>query len=462
MHSNDARALERIREATRGTGFENRVYLVGGALRDRALGLSPRDEVDLVVEGDAISLARHLHEAGISSHAPVIYPRFRTAKLQIEGCDVELASARAESYDPAHRKPAVRPATLLDDVLRRDFTVNTLIENLHTGEELDLTGRARADLHARILRTPCDPIVTFRDDPLRMLRAVRFAVRLSFEIEPTTWSAILSEANRLDLLGPNPPVVSAERIRDEFSKTLLSPDPARGMELLRSGRLLAQFAPELLEMVGVTQNDWHCHDVWNHTLAALRAVPADSPLELRLGVLLHDVGKPRTRTEDAKGVHFYEHQFVGDEIAHTLLHRLKYANHQIATVCALVRLHMRFGEARPDWSDAAIRRLIRDTSPHIEPLYQLSACDMAAMSPDAPKTDLGALRRRIDEVEAASHASRIRSPLDGREIMRVLGIPEGPTIREAKEYLVNEVVEGRLSMEDKSLATQLLLRWAGR
>ncbi len=461
MSDGFASALEQIRGAARGSEFEGRVFLVGGALRDRALGLAPRDDIDLVVEGDALALARLLHDRGLSAHAPVLYPRFGTAKLSVDGCDVELASARAESYTPSSRKPSVRRATLGDDVLRRDFTINTLVENLHTGEEMDLTGRARADLRAGIVRTPLDPVVTFRDDPLRMLRAVRFAVRFGFEIEEATWQAVIAESGRLDLLGPQPPVVSAERIRDEFAKTLLSPDPARGMELLRDGHLLRQFAPELLEMVGVTQNEWHCHDVWDHTMAVLRAAPPDAPIEVRLALLLHDAGKPRTRSEDPKGVHFYEHQRVSEEIARSLLHRLKFANHEVAEVAALVGLHMRFGEAKPEWSDAAIRRLIRDTAPHIDRLFTVSGCDMAGMDPNAPKTDLEALRRRLDDVEAASHASRIVSPLDGVEIMRILGIPGGPRVGEAKEFLVNEIVEGRLQPGDQEAAEQVVRRWAG-
>lgn len=462
MQSIYDRALGRVREATRGTPYEGRVFVVGGALRDRALGLPPSDDIDLVVEGDALALAELLARAGVSTHSPVLYPRFRTAKIHVEGCDVEMASARSESYDPAHRKPEVRPATLTEDVLRRDFTINTLVENVHTGEILDLTGQARADLERRVIRTPLDPALTFRDDPLRMLRAVRFAVRLGFTIEPQTWSAILAEADRLRLVGRARPVVSAERIRDEFVRILLSAEPARGVELLREGRLLEQFAPELLEMVGVTQNAWHCHDVWEHTMACLRAVPADAPLEVRLAVLLHDAGKPRTRSEDARGVHFYEHQFVSEEIARTLLQRLKCSNQEIALVAALVRLHMRIGEARPDWSDAAIRRLIRDIAPHTDMLFVVAACDRAGMAPDAPAVDLDAVRRRLDEVEAASHASTIRSPLDGKDIMQILGIPAGPAIREAKEYLVNEIVEGRLAADDREGAAQMLRDWAAR
>jgi poly(A) polymerase len=492
--------LDRIREATRGTEYEGRLYVVGGVLRDRALGLPASDDVDLVLEGDALELAWFLFRQGLSDHAPVEYPRFGTAKIALNDSDIEVVSARAEKYDPAHRKPEVRRATLADDALRRDFTINTLMQNLHTGEELDLTGRARADLAAGLIRTPLEPRVTFYDDPLRMLRAVRFAARFGFEIEAGTWRAIREEAGRLNLMGPEPPVVSAERIRDEFVKMLMAgytppsqggeresrgtgekeignnaslhpssfilhPSPlggegvARALALLRESNLMAQFLPELLAMVGVTQNDWHIHDVWDHTLLAMRHLPPDTPLELRLGLLFHDVGKPATRSEDEKGVHFYEHQFVGAEIAERALHRLKFPNDQIRDVAALVRLHMRLGEYRPDWADPPVKRLMRDTAAYSDLLFALGRCDMAAMNPDAPKTDLDALRARMDELNRLSNVAQIKSPLDGREIMETLGIPPGPPVREAKEFLTNEVIEGRLTEGDKETARALLRAW---
>jgi poly(A) polymerase len=453
-------ALAALRAVTGGTAYEGRLYLVGGALRDRELGLPTGDEVDLVLEGDAVALARWLAARGISEHQPVTYPRFGTAMLTVQGTIVELVSARAESYEPTSRKPHVRRATLRDDVLRRDFTINTLLENLHTGERLDLTGRACSDLHAGVIRTPLEPIVTFHDDPLRMLRAIRFAVRLGFTIDPGTWEAIRADAFRLSLMGPGPPVVSAERIRDEFMKTVLSPDPAHGIELLHEAGLLRHILPELEEMIGVRQNDWHAYDVWQHTLHALRALPADAALDVRLGLLLHDVGKPRTRTEDERGIHFYEHQFVGAEMARTMLHRLKLPNDDIHRVVDLVSLHMRLGEARPEWSEPAIKRLIRDTELLREPLFTIARCDIAAMSPDAPVTDLDALRERIEDVDRRTHAARLVSPLDGRQIMDALGIPGGPLIGRAKDYLLNEVIEGRLPTDDTEAALSALHAWA--
>jgi poly(A) polymerase len=468
-------ALDLIREGTRGTEYEGKLFLVGGVLRDRALGLPMSEDVDLVLEGDAVELAQFLYRAGLSDHHPVLYPRFGTAKLALRGHDVELVAARAESYESHHRKPSVVRAALKDDAYRRDFTINTLMENVHNGEVLDLTGRAWEDLRSGLIRTPLDPHVTFFDDPLRMLRAVRFACRHGFRIEDKTWAAIVEMAGRLNLMGPDTPVVSAERIRDEFVKMILAVGPPLespvphdvvigrgapvGLELMRRSGMLACFLPELCEMVGVTQNAWHLYDVWDHTMVALSRAPADASLEVRLGVLFHDVGKPRTRTEDTKGVHFYEHQFVGAEMTRAALTQLKFTNDRIRDVTTLVQLHMRLGESRPEWSDAAIRRLVRALHPYTEDLFTITRCDMSAMRQDVPHPNLDALRDRMDRLNAEINAAAIQSPLDGREIMEVLGVEPGPLLKTAKERLLNDILDGRLSPYDKERARAALREW---
>lgn len=470
-----SKALDIIREGTRGTEYEGKLFVVGGILRDRALGLPVSEDVDLVLEGDAVALAELLFHKRMSDHHPVLYPRFGTAKLAIHGHDVELVAARAESYASDSRKPTVVRAALKDDAFRRDFTINTLMENLHTGQILDLTGRAWEDLRAGVIRTPRDPHLTFFDDPLRMLRAVRFACRHDFVIEEKTWQAVTEMAGRLSLFGPEPPVVSAERIRDEFTKMVVATGPALesplprdiargkgapvGLDLLLRSGLLAAFLPELREMVGVTQNAWHLYDVWDHTLIALSHAPSDTSLEVRLGILFHDIGKPRTRTEHAKGVHFYEHQFVGAAMTHEAMTRLKFTNDQIRDVGTLVELHMRLGESRPDWSDTAIRRMIRALHPYTDSLFTITACDMAAMRRDVTHPNLDALRVRMDALNAKMNAARLQSPLDGREIMAALEVEPGPLLRAAKEFLVNEVLDGRLGEIDKIGACGILRDW---
>ncbi|MCX6359087.1 MAG: HD domain-containing protein [Armatimonadetes bacterium] len=451
-------AIAAVRDATRGTPFEDHLFLVGGVPRDRLLGLPVADDVDLVTDLDALDLAQLLHRSPLSEHAPVVYPRFGTARLTLAGCAVELVTARAENYDAGSRKPNVRRAGLMADALRRDFTINTLMEGLHSGETLDLTGRGLADLRAGEIRTPLEPRLTFYDDPLRMLRAVRFAVRFGFTIEPATWQAMREEWSRLDLLCDRP-VVSAERIRDEFCKTLMLPNASRGLALLMECGLLAAFAPELSAMVGVTQNSWHIHDVWSHTLAALAVVAPDADLDVRIAVLLHDVGKPPTRGSDERGIHFYEHPTVGADLAGRLLHRLRFSTHDTERVTTLVKQHMRLGEARPEWSDAAIRRLVRDTGDELQSLFDVAACDLAAMNPEAPVTDLRALRARIDEVNGQYNAAKVGSPLTGRELMDLLGLPPGRDVGRAKAHLVELVLDGSLAPDDTDGARKAAVRW---
>ncbi|CCW36336.1 uncharacterized domain HDIG-containing protein [Chthonomonas calidirosea] len=454
-------AIHRLREATRGTPYEGRLYLVGGLLRDRELGIPSSPDLDIVLEGDAVELAYFLHKKGLSTHAPVVYPRFGTARITVAtaqgvACTVELVSARAESYRPESRKPEVQFAGLREDVYRRDFTINTLLENLHTGELLDLTGLALADLRAKIIRTPLDPAVTFYDDPLRMLRAVRFAARFDFEIEPKTKEGIMKEAYRL-----SPPTISYERIRDEFVKIVLldGPKAHRGLQMLLELKLLHQFLPEMVEMVGCQQGGWHRYDVWDHTLVALECLPPNASLTLRLGLLWHDIGKPRTRTEVQGQIRFYHHATVGAEMVREMMRRLKFSNEEIEGVTTLVKLHMRPGEYRPDWSDAAVKRLIRECGPYLEDLLTLAECDVAAtVVPEQARADIAGLRARIAQLNADSVRS-LQSPLDGKTIMQLLNVKPGPVVGQAKEFLINEVIEGRLAPDDREAAKQKLLSW---
>jgi poly(A) polymerase len=217
--------------------------------------------------------------------------------------------------------------------------------------------------------------------------------------------------------------------------------------------------PEMLMMKGVTQNAWHLYDVWDHTLLAMRHLPENASLAVRMALLLHDVGKPATRSEDDRGIHFYEHQSVGAEMAYEMLRRLKYPNEFIREVCDLVQLHMRLGEYRPEWSDSAVKRIIRAVHPHSEMLFLIGECDISAMNPEAPVTNMTALKTRMDDLEKQQNISSIQSPLDGMEIMDYLGISPGVTIREAKEYLISEILEGRLPDGDKEAARNMLIQW---
>ena len=458
--------LESLRRTTEGSRYEGKLYLVGGAVRDNYLhrerkALSeqarqeprtPDEDIDIVLEGDAGELASFLHDKGIAEHAPVTYPRFGAAMITVAGRQVELVGARKESYERESRKPVTQPGTLLDDVARRDFTINTLLENLHTGEVHDHTGLAIRDIQDRVIRTPQDPRVTFDDDPLRMLRAVRFAARFEFTIHPDTYAALSEMATRLG-------IISGERIRDEFCKTLMSPNAIWGLETLRETGLLEQFAPELVAMCGVTQNVYHIYDVWTHTMKTLESIPVERGMILRLSALFHDVGKAETRTVDEKGqVHFYHHQTVGARIARRVMRRLRFANAEIDRVAFLISMHLRVGEYDHQWTDAAVRRLIRDAGDHLEDAIRLTQADKAAANPDMPSADLGALREHIEKVKRELAGRRLASPLSGGEIAELLGIEPGPRVGEIKKYLEGEVVEGNLAPGDKTAARELIIR----
>ena len=444
--------LETLRAATRGTEYDGRLFLVGGFVRDKVMGLSSaKDDIDLVLEGDSLALAHFLRQEGAADYEPVVYPNYGTAMVVVRGRPIEMVTARIESYAADSRKPeTVKPGTLTDDAHRRDFTINTLLENLHTGEITDPLGLAFADIDAQTLRTPTDPRLTFQDDPLRMLRAVRFAARFGFAIEPFTWKAIRQSAPRLS-------IISAERIRDEFCKTLMTPRAPLGMELLRESGLLAQFAPELLEMVGVTQNEFHAYPVWDHTLIALGNLSPDASLPLRLATLFHDVGKPRTKGKGDDGrIHFYGHQDVGAEIVRRWMNRLKFPNDEIAAVSTLVAQHMRIGEYHAHWTDAAVRRLMRDLGPQLDALFEIHRVDVSALGPghtDISRADQ--LRARMKPIADAQDISALTSPLDGLALMALLHLPPGKRVGEVKDYLTGEVVEGRLAPDDKAGAEKM-------
>jgi poly(A) polymerase len=448
------RALRRLREGLSGTPYEGKVYLVGGYVRDKLLGRPLPSDVDLVLEGDALQLAQFLYERGIADHPPVTYPRFGTAMVHIGELTVELVTARAESYHDTSRKPAkVEPATLYDDALRRDFTVNTLLENLHTGEIVDPLSVGLSDLQAKLLRTPRDPHETFYEDPLRMLRAVRFTVQLGFTLDPAAAQAIREQAERLK-------IVSVERIQTEFTRLMDSPQAAAGLQMLLEMGLLSQFAEPLLPMVGCTQNEYHLYDVWGHSLKTVENIdPTGLEIpawEVRLAALLHDVGKPATKSVDEDGtIHFYEHDRVGAQIARDWLRTLRYSNETIERIATLVRLHMRPGFYTPQWSDAAVRRLIRDAGDLLEPLLRLAEADIKAQRQDVLHADIAALRQRIAQVQAAQPPTRWRSPLTGEQIMRHFGLKPSPVVGRLKRYLEEQVIEGALHPDDTEHALRL-------
>jgi poly(A) polymerase len=418
-----------------------RAWVVGGYVRDHLLGRT-QAEIDVVVEeGGAPQLAARFAELA-GAGPPVIFERYGTAQVTLPGRLVEFVSARSESYPPDSRKPHVQPASLEADLRRRDFTVNTLLMDFE-GNLHDRLGGARADLDARILRTPADPLQTFNDDPLRMLRAVRFAAQLGFDLAPDLVPAMRQLSGRLVS-----PIISAERIADELRKMLVSERPRLALELLDSGGLLEVVLPELSACKGVEQSGYHTHDVYGHTLLAVGLTPPD--LVVRLAAVFHDVGKPTTATPEGA---FTGHEEVGAGMARTALERLRFPQREIDAVVTLVRLHLRPVYYRSEWSDGAVRRLARDAGAQIERLMALARADVGASAYPEPEK-LDELAARLATV-LSEQPTRLAPPVDGEDIMRVRGIPPGPAVGQIKERLGELIMDGELEPSREAVLAYL-------
>jgi poly(A) polymerase len=397
----------------------------------------------VVVEGgDALKLAERF--AALARAAPpVTFERYGTAQVTLPGRFVEFVTARSESYAPESRKPDVRPATLEEDLRRRDFTINTLLMDFDGTIHDPLGGRK--DLDARILRTPADPLRTFADDPLRMLRAVRFASQLGFEPAPDIVPAMRHMKARLA-----PPVISAERVADELRKMLTSDRPRLAIELLDAGDLLEAILPEVAACKGVAQTGFHTHDVYGHTLLALERVPAD--LVLRLAALFHDVGKPSTATADGA---FPGHELVGAQMARSALERLRFSQKEIEPVTELVRLHLRPVYYSSEWTDGAVRRLARDAGEQLGRLMALARADIAASAYPEPEK-LDELQARLDSI-LAEKPSRLAPLVTGDDVMRVRGIGPGPEVGRIKQRLEELVIDGEIPPDREAALEYLAL-----
>jgi poly(A) polymerase len=416
-------------------------WAVGGYVRDHLLG-RPHPDLDVVVAGgDALQLAARFAEL-VGARKPVLFPRFGTAQVTWGDRLVEFATARSESYAQDSRKPDVRPASIEADLERRDFTVNALLMDFD-GRVLDPLGRGLPDHEARLLRTPRDPVATFEDDPLRMLRAIRFAAQLGFEMAPDLLPAMRRLRDRL-----RPPVLSVERTADELRKMLLSERPALALDLMREAELLDIVLPELAATRGVEQGGWHHADVYGHTLEAVAKAPPR--LTERLAAVFHDVGKPLTATPDGA---FHGHDARGAEMAAEALRRLRFSNAEAERVSGLVRLHMRPVFYESEWRDGAVRRLARDAGELLWPLLALARADIAASDYPHPE--------KLDELEArlravlGEHPNRIVVPVSGEDVMRELRLPPGPEVGKIKERIEELVMEGELEPERPAILAYL-------
>jgi poly(A) polymerase len=427
-------------------------FLVGGSVRDALLDV-PSDEqrdVDLATDARPDEVERLVRDW--ADHVWLQGQRFGTVGCERAGTRMEITTFRADVYRPESRKPEVAFADDIEtDLSRRDFTINAMALRLPDPELVDPFDGA-ADLAARRLRTPLAPEESFLDDPLRMLRAARFIAAFDMQPDPELVAAVEEMHGRLE-------IVSAERIRDELAKLLTTRDPSAGLWFLCRTGLADEFLPEL-NALQLEQDPIHQHkDVLAHTIAVVSKTDPD--LEVRLAALLHDIGKPKTRSVSPGGVSFHHHEVVGARMAEERLRALRFPNDVVEHVARLVYLHLRIHTYAMGWTDRAVRRYARDAGPLLEPLNHLVRQDCTTRN----KAKARALQRRIDELEERiarlreqEELDRIRPPLDGRQVMAFLGVEPGPLVGEALDFLLEvRLDEGPI---DEAEAYERLAGWA--
>ncbi len=438
-------------------GFE--LHLVGGSVRDAILR-RPTSDLDFTTDARPEDTERLLREA--CSAVWTAGADFGTIGGRFRGHQVEVTTFRADAYDRVSRNPIVRYGdSLVDDLERRDFTVNAMAVSVPGHVFCDPFGGI-GDLARRTIRTPASPESSFADDPLRMLRAARFTAQLGFAIDPDVRAAMTAMAAELGR-------ITAERIREEFVKLLVSPDPVAGLRVLVETGLADQFLPELGALrMEIDEHAQH-KDVYEHSLQVLRnavELDTDGPdAILRLAALLHDIGKPETKgvTEDGN-VTFHHHDVVGARMARKRMRALKFPKADVQAVSSLIALHLRFyGYGRDGWTDSAVRRYVTDAGSELERLHKLVRSDCTTRNrrkAERLRRDYDAFEERIARIRAEEDLRAVRPDLDGNAIMELLGLAPGPAIGRAWKHLKELRLErGPLSREE---AESELLDWAER
>jgi putative nucleotidyltransferase with HDIG domain len=449
--------LKKIGALAEQAGVE--VYAVGGYVRDQLLGKEGKD-IDFVVVGEGPKFARQVGRE-LGTQRVTIYEKFGTALVEYEDYKLEFVGARSESYRGESRKPEVAPADLITDLSRRDFTINTLALSLSKqtfGALLDPLGGSQ-DLKDKIIRTPREPLDTFNDDPLRIMRAIRFATQLDFTIEPNTKNGINRTAERLN-------IISQERITDELLKILAAPKPSIGFLLMEETGVLKYIFPELLELKGVEQIGGHHHkDVFVHTLQVLDNLATMSDdINLRYTALVHDIAKPRTKDfKPGKGWTFHNHEEVGARMVPAIGRRLRLPNEMTKCAQKLTRLHLRpIALTEEDVTDSAYRRMLVQAGEHLDDLLTLCRADITSQNPKRVKQHLqnfDFVVRRLKEVEEKDRMAAFQSPVRGDEIMEVCGLPPGPQVGKFKKMIEEAILEGEIPNEhDAALAFLLKVK----
>lgn len=444
--------VEQLSELFASNGRQ--LHLVGGTVRDKLLG---HDHYDLDFATDALPGQTKLILARAKPSAVYsVGEKYGTIGAVVQGRTVEITTYRSEQYAPRSRKPDVQFGdSLLGDLSRRDFTINSIAYN-HTSRELVDPFDGLRDLKAGIIRAVGEPSQRFTEDPLRLLRAVRFAAQFEFRIEAGTGQAMKDCASSLR-------DISRERIGSELDRMLQSRRPSTGVRLLVKYGLAPFTLPEMLPMLGLHEVDYHHKDVFEHTLAVLDNCPPD--LDLRWAALLHDIGKPATKSVTKGEVHFHGHEIVGADMARRVMGRLRYDSGRIEKVGLLVAMHMRPNLYDGDWTDGAVRRLVREAGDSLDQVFALSQADVTshrAQKVENAVRRLSELRERCDYLIAEENVVRLSSPLDGNELMALFDRPPGPWIKGVKEYLLGLVLDGALSQDDKRTAAELAKEYIER